>query len=90
MSCNSAHCTGSHQNLEYPMKGFTGSACQVSGWMVGWLAQVKNCQQKFPKHLHSTASHTLLTLQGCQAVLFGRAAKIPGRGVPWAGQGSQV
>eukprot|EP00983_Pelagomonas_calceolata_P078741 1154358-Pelagomonas_calceolata.AAC.7 len=37
----------------------------------------------------ATASHAPLTLQGYQAVLFGRVAKVSRRGVRWAGQGGR-
>eukprot|EP00983_Pelagomonas_calceolata_P115076 1160154-Pelagomonas_calceolata.AAC.5 len=72
------------------MNGLAGSACRVSGRMVGWLAQAKNYQQKFPIGSYS-ASRCLsrpLILQGCLKLLSGRIAKIPGQGVPRTGQGS--
>eukprot|EP00983_Pelagomonas_calceolata_P098425 1158346-Pelagomonas_calceolata.AAC.7 len=37
----------------------------------------------------ATASHAPLTLQGRQAVFFGRVAKVSGRGVLWVGQGDR-
>eukprot|EP00983_Pelagomonas_calceolata_P082518 1155955-Pelagomonas_calceolata.AAC.3 len=36
-----------------------------------------------------TASHTPRTLQGCLNFLFGRLAKVSGRGLRWAGRGSR-
>eukprot|EP00983_Pelagomonas_calceolata_P108812 1159497-Pelagomonas_calceolata.AAC.5 len=44
-----AHDTGSHANLESPVKGFAGPVCRVPGQVVGWLFQSKNCHPKFSR-----------------------------------------
>eukprot|EP00983_Pelagomonas_calceolata_P086655 1156802-Pelagomonas_calceolata.AAC.6 len=88
--CSSAHCTRSHQNLKSTINFWAGPACQVPGWMVGWLA---GSGQVLPSKTFqristapATASHAPLTLQGCQAKLPGGFPKFQG-GVVLAGPG---
>eukprot|EP00983_Pelagomonas_calceolata_P081637 1155635-Pelagomonas_calceolata.AAC.20 len=52
---NLTRCTPGHQNLKAPVERFAWQACRVLGQMVCWVAQPKNCLQKFPKDFYSTS-----------------------------------
>eukprot|EP00983_Pelagomonas_calceolata_P057472 1145078-Pelagomonas_calceolata.AAC.2 len=87
-SLNHARCTPGHPNLAAPVTN-AWQARQVSGWMVGWLAQAPNCLQTRRKRSYST-SHCLLRppdAAGLSISFVWEVSQSFKRGVRWVSQG---
>eukprot|EP00983_Pelagomonas_calceolata_P060992 1146616-Pelagomonas_calceolata.AAC.3 len=81
---------------KYVDKAYVVWSCPMGLRWPGWDSQNQDfwnlCSQTLPAapRPSSPASHGPLTPQGCLNLLFGRIAKISGRGVHWVALGSLV
>eukprot|EP00983_Pelagomonas_calceolata_P067213 1149403-Pelagomonas_calceolata.AAC.1 len=73
VSCSAAHSTRNYDNLAALTKVLLGLHAESQGrWLAGWLWSRIAKLVADVSEAADTASHTPLTLQGCQAVLLGK------------------